>query len=111
MGIKIVISDKLKFKVKGTIKNEEGVDQPFDFGLTCRRLDSDGIKTKLSDNSETSVIDFMLEVIEDWQGVRDAEDKPLAFSEAAWRELCKIPGVGVVAFRTYLSEVGAKEKN
>jgi len=111
MSIKIVVSDKLKFKVKGTIKNEAGVDEPFDFSLTCLRLDSDGIKSKLSDNSETSVVDFMLEVIEDWQGVRDADDKPLPFSDVAWRNLCKIPGVSVVAFRTYLAEVGAKEKN
>jgi hypothetical protein len=57
------------------------------------------------------VADFMLEVIEDWQGVRDADDQPMQFTEAAWRQLCKIPGVSLVAFRTYLAEVGAKEKN
>jgi hypothetical protein len=111
MGIKIVVSNLVKFKVKGTIKDEAGTDQPFDFHLTCRRLDADQIKTKLADNSETSVADFMLEVIEDWQGVRDADDQPMQFTEAAWRQLCKIPGVSLVAFRTYLAEVGAKEKN
>ncbi|MCA3303794.1 MAG: hypothetical protein INF98_16690 [Roseomonas sp.] len=111
MSIKIVVSNLVKFKVKGTIKDEAGTDQPFDFHLTCRRLDEDQIKTKLADNSETSVTDFMLEVIEQWQGVRDAEDKPMDFTEAAWRQLCKIRGVSLVAFRTYLAEVGAKEKN
>lgn len=111
MGIKIVVSNLVKFKVRGTIKDEAGTDQPFDFHLTCRRLDADQIKTKLADSSETSVADFMLEVIEDWQGVRDAEDQPMQFTEAAWRQLCKIPGVSLVAFRTYLAEVGAKEKN
>jgi hypothetical protein len=111
MGIKIVVSNLVKIKVRGTIKDEAGTDQPFDFSLTCRRLDADQIKTKLSDNSEASVSDFMLEVIEDWAGVRDADDKPLPFSESAWGQLCKIPGVSLVAFRTYLSEVGAKEKN
>lgn len=112
MSIKIIVSNKLKFKVKGTIKDEEGRDQPFDFALTCTRLDQDQIKAKLGPSGDdTSVVDFMLEVIEDWQGVRDAEDKPMAFTEAAYRELCRIPGVSVVAFRTYLAEVGAKEKN
>ena len=87
MAIKIIVSNKLKFKVKGTIKDEEGRDQPFDFTLTCTRLDQDQIKAKLGPNADdTSVVDFML-------------------------ELCRIPGVSVVAFRTYLAEVGAKEKN
>lgn len=112
MSIRIVVSNKLKFKVKGTIKDEEGKDQPFDFTLTCNRLDQDQIKAKLGPSGDdTSVVDFMLEVIEDWQGVRDPDDYPLPFSEANYRALCKIPGVSVVAFRTYLAEVGAKEKN
>lgn len=111
MSIKIVISNTVKFKVKGTIKDEAGVDQPFDFSLTCMRLDTDAIKARLQDNNETSVTEFLIDVIEDWQGVRDSDEKPLAYSEAAWRQLCKIPGVASVAFRTYLSEVGAKEKN
>ena len=111
MSIKIVVSNLVKFKVRGTIKDEAGTDQPFDFHLTCRRLDADQIKTKLADSSETSVADFLLEVIEGWSGVRDADDKPMDFSDGAWRQLCKIPGVAIVAFRVYLSEVGAKEKN
>jgi hypothetical protein len=112
MAIKIIVSHKLKFKVRGTIKDEEGRDQPFDFSLICTRLDQDEIKAKLGPGGDdTSVVDFMLEVIEDWQGVRDTEDKPMIFTEHNYRSLCRIPGVSVVAFRTYLAEVGAKEKN
>lgn len=111
MGIKIVISNTVRFKVKGTIKDEAGTDQPFDFSLTCMRLDSDQIQAKLRSESDTSVIDFLADVVEDWSGVKDADDKPLPYSEESLRALCRIPGIASLAFRTYLLEVGAKEKN
>jgi hypothetical protein len=104
MGIKIVISNTVRFKVKGTLKDEAGVDQPFDFSLTCMRLDSEQIQAKLRSESDASVI-------EDWSGVKDADDKPLPYSEDNLRALCRIPGIAALAFRTYLLEVGAKEKN
>lgn len=111
MGIKIVISNTVRFKVKGTIKDEAGTDQPFDFSLTCARLDAEQIQAKLRTDSEASVTDFLIDVVEDWAGVKDADDKALPFSEENLRALCRIPGVASLAFRTYLSEVGAKEKN
>jgi hypothetical protein len=110
MAIKIVVSPTLKFKVRGTIKDEAGTDQPFDFWLTARRLDADQIQAKLREG-DNSVVDFMVDLVDDWLGVKDADDKPLPYSEAAYRELTKIPGVAQVAFRTYLIEAGAKEKN
>jgi hypothetical protein len=111
MGISIVISNRVKFKVQGTIKSESGVDKPFDFYLICRRLDQEQLAAKFSDNPELSLTDYMLEIIEDWQGVRDGNEQQLPFSEDAWRQLCKIPGMAAVASRTYHAEIGAKEKN
>lgn len=111
MAIKIVISNTVRFKVKGTIKDESGVDQPFDFSLTCMRLDSEQIQSKLRSESDASVVDFLVDVVEDWSGVRDADDKPLPFTEDNLRALCRIPGIASLIFRTYLIEVGAKEKN
>lgn len=111
MAIKIVLSPLVKFKVQGTIKNEAGIDKPFDFWLTCKRLDADEIKAALQDESDKSVIEFLAGVIETWEGVRDDNDKPIDYSEDALKQLALIPGVTVLAFRTYLSEVGAKEKN
>jgi hypothetical protein len=111
MAIKIVISDTVGFKVKGTINDAAGVPQAFDFNLTAVRLDADQIQNKLKTESEASVTDFLCDVIEGWGNVRDADDKQLPFSEANLRLLCKIPGVAGLVFRTYLSEVGAKEKN
>ena len=60
---------------------------------------------------ERSFADFFSEYTEDWSGVLDATNKPTAYSESELRSLCKIPGVGGIAFHTYLAEVGAKAKN
>ena len=111
MAIKIVISNTVRFKFKGTIKDEAGTDQPFDFSLTCMRLDSEQIQAKLRGESDASVTDFLVDVVEDWSGVKDADDKALPYSEDKLRALCRIPGIASLAFRTYLLEVGAKEKN
>jgi hypothetical protein len=111
MSIKIVISNTVRFKVKGTIKDEAGTDQPFDFALTCMRLDADQIQSKLRGETDASVIDFLADVVEDWTGVKDADDKALPYSDDHLRALCRIPGIASLAFRTYLTEVGAKEKN
>jgi len=111
MAINIVISDKVGFKVHGEINDAAGVAQPFSFGLTCLRLDADQIKTKLKSESDASITDFMADVVEVWSGVKDADGKTLPYSEDSLRLLCNIPGVAALAFKTYMAEVGAKEKN
>lgn len=111
MAIKIVVSDTVGIKVKGAINDANGIPQPFDFRLMCMRLDADQISYKLKSESEASMADFLVDVVEDWSGVRDETDKPVPYSADAMKQLCKIPGVANVAFRTYLAEVGAKEKN
>lgn len=111
MSIKIVVSNTVKFKVKGTLKDEAGVDQPFDFTLTCMRLNADQVREKLQGQSDALVAEFMSDVIEDWSGVRGDDDKPVPYSEAALKELFNIPGVALLAFNTYLLEIGAKAKN
>lgn len=111
MAINISIDNKVGIKVKGSINDAAGIAKPFDFSLTCIRLDSDQIQAKLSGDSTDSVVDFLADVAEDWAGVRDSENKSVPYSTEALRALCKIPGVAGIAFRTYLNEVGAKEKN
>jgi hypothetical protein len=112
MSIKLVISQRVKFNVRGTFRNEVGYDDPFDFSLTCRRLDTDAMQTKLRERGDASITEFMLDVIEDWSGVKDGDDKPLPWSEDGWREMCRIrPGAAMLAYRTYLTEAGVKEKN
>lgn len=111
MSIKIVVSNTVGFNVKGVINDAAGIPQPFSFKLVCTRLDAEQIQTRLKADSESTILDFLTDVIEDWSGVRDAEDKSIPYSTDALRQLCAIPGVAGVAFRTYVAEVGAKEKN
>ena len=53
----------------------------------------------------------MVDVIKDWRGVKAKDSTVLPYSADAYRQLCKIPGIAAMAYRTYLGEVGAKEKN
>ncbi len=114
MAIKITISDTVGFKVKGAINDAAGVPQAFDFRLTAHRLDADEIQSKLKTDSEASITDFLVDVVTGWGGVLGGEDDEmhqLPYTEANLRALCKIPGLAGLSFRTYLAEVGAKEKN
>ncbi len=111
MAFKLHIAPKLKFKVRGTMKDESGTDQPFDFTLTAQRLDADTIRARLKDDAEASLADFLATVLEDWQGIKDADDQPLPFTDANLRAVCKVPGLAPLMFQTYFAEVGAKAKN
>lgn len=110
MAISIQISDTVGFKVKGVINDSAGIAQPFDFKLTCNRLTSEEIQAAISDKEET-LGDFLATVVQDWSGVKDAANANVPYSTDALKQLCKIPGVAFLAYRTYLSECGAKEKN
>jgi len=111
MSISLVVSPKVKFPVKGSIKNEAGVDQPFDFTLTCKRLDTEEIQAKKNEDGSYVYVDFMADVIEDWSGVKDGDKQAVPYTPDAWQALSKIPGVAALAWHAYMRENGAKEKN
>ncbi|CAN7410571.1 hypothetical protein LJR074_002597 [Acidovorax sp. LjRoot74] len=111
MSISLVVSPKVKFPVKGSIKDESGVDKPFDFTLTCKRLDTDEIQAKKNEDGSYIYADFMAGVIEDWSGVKDKDNQAVLYTTDAWQALSKIPGVAALAWQAYMRENGAKEKN
>ncbi|MCS4508889.1 hypothetical protein [Xylophilus ampelinus] len=111
MAISIVVSETVSFKVKGTINNATGTPEPFDFRLTCERLDQEQINAKQKEDGEQPLADFLVEVTTDWSGVKTQAKENVPFSEDAYRSLLKIPGLAYLTYRTYLAEVGAKEKN
>lgn len=111
MAITIEVSDTVGFTVKGSINNAKGIPQPFSFGLTADRLDSEQIQSKLENDAESTLTDFLASVVKDWSGVKDSAGKSVDYSEDELRKLCRISGVATIAFRAYLREVGAKEKN
>lgn len=110
MAFKIVISETVKFKVKGTFKDEAGVDQPFDFTLTCNRLDQEQINDKLLGN-DLLVREFLQTVVTDWSGVQDENGQPMPFTVEALQDMFRLPGMPMLMMRTYFAEVGAKAKN
>lgn len=110
MTICIEVSDTVAFRVSGHINSATGTAQPFDFKLTADRLDTDAIAAAFEDTS-VNTTEFLVRVVRDWSGVRAPNGDTVPYSAEALRRLCKIPGVSAVAFKTYLAEVGAKEKN
>ena len=106
----IEIEDRVKFKVRGSFNSADGTAKPFDFDVVATRLDVDAYKSAVSDTDAT-MADFLASVVIDWSGVRDGAGKPVDYSEDALRKVCQLPGMASLIFRTYGTEVGAKEKN
>ncbi len=110
MAIKLVVSNTVAFKVKGSINDAAGVPQPFDFSLTCERLDHDRINAVVQDNNGL-MADFMKQVTRDWSGVKDEDGKAMEFSEDGFAQLMRIHGMSGLCFHAYMQESGAKPKN
>lgn len=111
MPIKITVSDRLRFKVAGTITNEAGVRQAFDFALLAKRLEADVLRERLAPGSTELLGDFMTSIVDGWAGVRDDDGADLPFSADAFAQLLRIPGLGAMAMEAYVLEVGARAKN
>lgn len=120
MAIKITISDKVGFAVKGILNDADGKEQPFDFNLTARRLNEDDLSAAQAalvveaakTGSHGAVADKLAEIVTNWGGVRDDTDAPMPYSQEALLTLFKSHrGLALLVWRTYLHESGAKEKN
>lgn len=109
MAIKITVSPRAKFYVEGTEKDEDGKDVPFKFGLLCKRTPADQLSSET--RGEVNMADFMLGKVETWFDVTDDDGKPLEYSEDAFRQLLKRPGMALLVYITYLRETGSKAKN
>lgn len=111
MAFNIEISDTVRFTVKFTTKDAAGTDKPASFDLIATRLDTDQYKAAIEGETSVTFGDFLCRTVKDWDGVRDGQGQPVVFSETALRQLCKVPGLAVLMFRTYGAEVAVKEKN
>ncbi len=110
MSISIVIENTVKFPVKGTERNAQGVEVPFAFTLVCDRLDAEAIDA-IVQADQRKLSDFFADITQDWDGVKDADGKKLPYSDETLAALFKKPGLAALTFRTYLTEIGAKAKN
>jgi hypothetical protein len=109
MAIKIQVSDIVRCTVRGTIADESGTPQPFDFAFLARRLDSEQLADTL--NSDARIADFLVELVTGWSGVKNADNEAVPFSEAALRQLLLIPGLARLMLSAYVADCGAKAKN
>ena len=110
MSFKLVVRNKLRVPVKGTIKDEEGQPVKFDFVLLCKRLKQAQIDAALTDK-DSSVPDFVRSVTTGWEGVLAEDGTALDFDEVALSNVLQEAGMPGVCFGAYLKEVGATAKN
>jgi len=111
MPIILKLIPRLKFAVEGSVNND-GVDEHFSFKLTAKRVDNDSLQARFVANPNQTVGEVLADVVEDWDGVKNEDGSPRPYSREALQELFSVhPGTSILAYKRYLSEVTAKEKN
>ena len=121
MAIKFKIGNRVGFKIKGVVNDAEGKEEAFDFDiLDAHRLDEAALNAAqialVEDAAKTgnhaAIADQLAAVFTNWAGVRDEDGAQIPYSEDALRALLKsYRGLGLMVWRTYCQESGAKEKN
>jgi len=110
MALKLVVRNKLRVPVKGTIPGEDGKPVPFSFVLLCDRLSQSQIEEKMRDKEE-AVVDFLKPITNGWEDVLDEAGHPLSFGEENLAAVLDQAGLPGVCFQAYMKEVGASAKN
>lgn len=110
MSFKLIVRNKLRVQVKGTINDENGKPVPFSFALLCDRLPQSQIDAALK-NKDESVVDFLKPITNGWDDLLDEAGQPLPFSSDNFDAVMEQAGLPAVCFQAYLKEVGATAKN
>lgn len=110
MALKLVVRNKLRVPVKGTIAGEDGKPVPFSFVLLCDRLSQTQIEAALQ-NKEEPVADFIQRVTNGWEDILDEAGQPIQFDEDNLAAVMDQAGLPMVCFQAYMKEVGAVAKN
>ena len=110
MALKLVIRNKLRVPVKGTIADENGKPVPFAFVLLCTRLTQTEIEAAMEDKN-APVRDFIQGVTNGWEDVLDAAGQPLPFDDDNFAAVMDQAGLPGVCLQAYMKEVGAPAKN
>lgn len=107
---KLSISDTVLFDVRGSLKDDRGVEIPFDFQLECKRDESDSLQDTLREDSGVLIPDYMRERVVGWKKVADPMGAPVAFSAEGLAQLFRVAGMARLCFLAYLEAVGVKGK-
>lgn len=118
MAFKLDLSPSYRWPVSFTITGEDGAPTPCVLELDFKRLKQSEleelIKQLTSDDSRGRLADrdFCLAHVLGWHGVKDNEDKDLAFSIEGLLTLLEIVGVQGAIVRAYFDSVKVgQEKN
>jgi hypothetical protein len=109
MAIKLVKRNKLAVTVKGTLPDENGKPEHFDFKLHCERLSQDEIDNVRQENGGVKA--FIRRVVEGWDAVLDEAGQSVPFSTNGLEELIDYAGMPLLVLRCYMEQVGAAAKN
>lgn len=109
MAIKIVLSNLVKFRVRGEINDENGNKQAVDFSLTCERHPADEWPKIFVEGEKLS--QGFAKITKDWGDVLDEKGQPVPYSAEALDQLFSIPGVAQLTYVAYVTESGVKAKN
>jgi len=107
---KINASATIRVPVVGSVAGEDGKPVKFTFGLQCKRLQQPEIDELMKDPN-APVKGFLHQVVNGWHDVVGADDQPIEFSEANFAALLDQPGMSMLCFNAFMSDIGAKPKN
>ena len=114
LQLNIIRAAKIKVRIEGLLRDQEGKAVPYAYTLDCKRLDTDGLTALLATDKTdaTQAIAPKLEaIIEGWQGVVDADGKPVAYTPEGMAALLRVPGMAAQVMLAYFDQVQAKAKN
>lgn len=109
MAFKLVKRNKIAVKVKGTLPDEDGKPEHFDFKLHCERLSQDEIDDVRQENGGVKA--FIRRVAQGWDCVLDKAGQPVPFSTDDLEGLIDVAGMPLLVLRCYMEQVGATAKN
>ncbi|QBC44462.1 hypothetical protein [Iodobacter fluviatilis] len=95
------IADLQKFwhEIKFTTRVEKDEEREFKLDLRFKRVSADDF-TRIF-GGQTTMIDALEEVVDDWSGPTDADDKPLPCTTANRLALFSVAGMATTALQQY----------
>ena len=115
LQLNIIRAARVKIRIDGLLRGEDGDDVPYALTLDCKRLDTDGLSKLLAadktDAATQAIAPKLESIIDGWQGVVDDDGKPVAYTPEGMAALLRVPGMAAQVMLAYLDQVQAKAKN
>lgn len=106
--LKLIVSDKVLVDVRGALRDEEGVERAFDFGLVMRRDPQDELLS--AERDDVPLKEFIVSRASDWRKVCGEDGRPLPFTREHLDELLAIAGMRAFIYRCYLEAISPKAR-